>query len=264
MTSKASASAKEKLPKIALSPNYKWYVVGMLWFIAFFNYADRQAIFSVFPLLQRELHLDTGAARPARLLVRAGSTGSARAVRRQHRRSRAAQNRRPRGGSRRGASSAWRRRSSRNFSTLLFFRAAEGSGRNVLLSRLDVAHQRLSRPEDTRSRAMGTHQTERLYRNHRRRILRGPDRPELWLALVVRGLRRPRRAARTGAEEAPGRAGARSRGPAEDFDVATASDRSLPVSDFLKVIWTTPTGCSAWARSCCDNFVADGASLVDA
>jgi MFS family permease len=29
----------------------------MLWWIAFFNYADRQAIFSVFPLLEREMHL---------------------------------------------------------------------------------------------------------------------------------------------------------------------------------------------------------------
>lgn len=30
----------------------------MLWLICFFNYADRQAIFSVFPLLQTEMHLD--------------------------------------------------------------------------------------------------------------------------------------------------------------------------------------------------------------
>ena len=37
---------------------YKWAVVAMLWWIAFFNYADRQAIFSVFPLLESEMHLD--------------------------------------------------------------------------------------------------------------------------------------------------------------------------------------------------------------
>src|SRR5262245_52520259 len=37
--------------------NYKWYVVGMLWCISFFNYADRQAIFSVFPLLRAEMDL---------------------------------------------------------------------------------------------------------------------------------------------------------------------------------------------------------------
>src|SRR5258708_8156813 len=39
--------------------NYKWHVVAMLWWIAFFNYADRQAIFSVFPLLKKEFALDT-------------------------------------------------------------------------------------------------------------------------------------------------------------------------------------------------------------
>ncbi len=38
---------------------YRWYVVGMLWCISFFNYADRQAVFSLFPLLQREMHLSS-------------------------------------------------------------------------------------------------------------------------------------------------------------------------------------------------------------
>ncbi|MGD9644105.1 MAG: MFS transporter [Pirellulales bacterium] len=33
---------------------YPWAVVAMLWFICFFNYADRQAIFSVFPILEEE------------------------------------------------------------------------------------------------------------------------------------------------------------------------------------------------------------------
>src|SRR3954467_14968632 len=42
----------ETAPKT--SPSYKWYVVAMLWFICFFNYADRQAIFSVFPKLKEE------------------------------------------------------------------------------------------------------------------------------------------------------------------------------------------------------------------
>lgn len=41
------------------STRYRWLVVGMLWSICFFNYADRQAIFSVFPLLRREMHLNT-------------------------------------------------------------------------------------------------------------------------------------------------------------------------------------------------------------
>jgi MFS family permease len=36
---------------------YKWLVVGILWFVCFFNYADRQAIFSVFPLIKSQLGL---------------------------------------------------------------------------------------------------------------------------------------------------------------------------------------------------------------
>jgi MFS family permease len=36
---------------------YKWYVVGMLWCISFFDYADRQGLFSLFPLLEKEMHL---------------------------------------------------------------------------------------------------------------------------------------------------------------------------------------------------------------
>lgn len=38
--------------------SYKWWLVAMLWFVCFFNYADRQAIYSVFPLLQKEMGLD--------------------------------------------------------------------------------------------------------------------------------------------------------------------------------------------------------------
>ena len=45
------------MERLASRPIYKWLLVAMLWFVCFFNYADRQAIFSVFPLLQRELHL---------------------------------------------------------------------------------------------------------------------------------------------------------------------------------------------------------------
>jgi MFS family permease len=33
---------------------YKWTVVFMLWFICFFNYADRQAIYAIFPRLESE------------------------------------------------------------------------------------------------------------------------------------------------------------------------------------------------------------------
>ncbi len=37
--------------------NYKWLVVAMLWFVCFFNYADRQAIFSVFEPIKGEMGL---------------------------------------------------------------------------------------------------------------------------------------------------------------------------------------------------------------
>lgn len=37
--------------------SYRWAVVAMLWFVCVFNYADRQAIFSVFPLLKSEMGL---------------------------------------------------------------------------------------------------------------------------------------------------------------------------------------------------------------
>lgn len=40
------------------SPSYKWWVVAMLWCICFFNYADRQAIFAVFPKLKEEFGFD--------------------------------------------------------------------------------------------------------------------------------------------------------------------------------------------------------------
>lgn len=37
-----------------VSGSYRWAIVGMLWFICFFNYADRQAISSVLPVLERD------------------------------------------------------------------------------------------------------------------------------------------------------------------------------------------------------------------
>ncbi len=43
---------------VPISSRYKWWVVFMLWFICFFNYADRQAIFSVFPKLKEEFGFD--------------------------------------------------------------------------------------------------------------------------------------------------------------------------------------------------------------
>lgn len=38
---------------------YRWLVIVMLWMVCFFSYADRQAFFSVFPLLQKGMKLTT-------------------------------------------------------------------------------------------------------------------------------------------------------------------------------------------------------------
>jgi MFS family permease len=40
-----------------MQKNYKWYVIAMLWFVCFLNYADRQAIFVLFPLLRVQFRL---------------------------------------------------------------------------------------------------------------------------------------------------------------------------------------------------------------
>jgi MFS family permease len=46
-----------KQPLYAAGGTYQWLVIAMLWFVCFFNYADRQAIFSVFPVLKTEMGL---------------------------------------------------------------------------------------------------------------------------------------------------------------------------------------------------------------
>ena len=38
---------------------YRWVVVVLLWLVCFFSYADRQAFFSIFPLLQKQMRLTT-------------------------------------------------------------------------------------------------------------------------------------------------------------------------------------------------------------
>ena len=48
----------EDSPDEARSGRYKWLLVGMLWFICCFNYADRQALAAVFPLLHKQYGFD--------------------------------------------------------------------------------------------------------------------------------------------------------------------------------------------------------------
>jgi MFS family permease len=135
---------------------YRWQIVGMLWFICFFNYADRQAIYSVFPLLERDLHLS-----PLQLGLLGSAFAWVYAVAG------------PLAGmlvdriSKKTAILAglevWSiicaaTALSRRFSTLLLFRAAEGLGESIYfpasMSTLAAYH-----PGDTRSKAFGLHQT---------------------------------------------------------------------------------------------------------
>jgi MFS family permease len=136
--------------------NYKWHVVAMLWWIAFFNYADRQAIFSVFPLLKEEFALDPvwlGLLGSSFAWVYGLSAPFAGAIVDRVRRKSAIL----------GGLHAWSiicmaTALSRNFSALIFFRGAEGLGETFYfpasMSLLSDYHG----PE-TRSRALGFHQT---------------------------------------------------------------------------------------------------------
>lgn len=54
-----SASPEPRRQPAGTGGRYKWWVVFMLWWVCFFNYADRQAIFAVFPKLREEFGFDT-------------------------------------------------------------------------------------------------------------------------------------------------------------------------------------------------------------
>ncbi|MBI4903923.1 MAG: MFS transporter [Acidobacteria bacterium] len=143
-------------PSKPLPGNYKWYVVAMLWWIAFFNYADRQAIFSVFPLLQSEMQLSNtqlGALGSSFAIVYGlGAVFAGSIVDRIRRKSALL-----------GGLHAWSvicmaTALSRNFTHLVIFRALEGLGETFYfpasMSLISDYHDK-----KTRSRAMGFHQT---------------------------------------------------------------------------------------------------------
>ncbi len=52
------ATSLPQPPRSVKAGAYPWLVVGLLWFCGFFNYADRQAVNSVFPILKAEFDLD--------------------------------------------------------------------------------------------------------------------------------------------------------------------------------------------------------------
>ncbi len=128
----------------------------MLWWIAFFNYADRQAIFSVFPLLKKEFSLDPiqlGLLGSSFAWIYGLSAPFAGAVVDRLRRKPVIL-----GGLHIWSAICMATAFSQNFATLLFFRGAEGLGETFYfpasMSLLSDYHG-----QSTRSRALGIHQT---------------------------------------------------------------------------------------------------------
>jgi len=228
--------------------NYKWSVVGMLWCISLFNYADRQAVFSVFPLLEKELQLSTvqlgllgsafawvyGACAPfAGMLVDRISRTKAILF-----------------GLHAWSAICVATGIAKTFPQLFFFRAAEGLGETFYypasMSMLSDYHGR-----ETRSRAMGIHQTSVYMGTVAGGFFAG------WIGQVYgwrwsfyvfgglgillgiilhRFLIEPER------------------GASEEVSAAQAETLSYPA--FLRILFTTPTALLLMVAFVCMNFVA--------
>lgn len=232
-------ATNQSLPSFAFSQNYRWYVVAMLWATGFLNYADRQVIFSIFPLLQQEMTLTP---------VQLGMMGSAFAVvyglcapfagnvvDRVRRRSAIL-----------WSLFAWSvicatTVTARNLSQLVFFRSSLGLSQTfyfpAAMSMISDYHGR-----QTRSRAMGAHQTSVYLGTIAGGFLGGLIGQQYgwrWSFVIfgalgillgftlMKLLVEPRRG-RAELEEL----GARKEAEAE---------RKLSIGEFLEVIWTTPT-----------------------
>ncbi len=220
----------------------------MLWGISFFNYADRQAVFSVFPLLEREMHLSP---------VQLGWLGSSFAI--------AYGLAAPLAGlivdriRRRTAVLAglqiWSiictlTAFSRGFSGLLFFRTAEGLGETIYypasMSMVADYHG-----HETRSRAMAFHQTSVYIGTIAGGFFAGLISQYYgwrWsfvvfgclgivLGLVLRKfLREPQR----GASEV----------------LTPLTERRVPMGEVLRILFRTPTALLLMGAFLCSNFVA--------
>ena len=240
------------VPAIARSPNYKWYVVGMLWFCGFFNYADRQAIFSVFPLLQMEMHLDK---------IQLGLLGSSFAL--------VYGICAPFAGNivdhvRRKSAVVWGlsiwsiicmlTALSRNFRHLLFFRAAEGLGETFYfpasMSLISDYHGRR-----TRSRAMGFHQTSVYLGTIAGGFFGGLISQHYgwrYSFVVFGGLGVLLGLVLSKLLVEPERGAA----DLDDFGVRHHESHRMRITDFLKVVWTTPTVLLCMGAFTLANFVA--------
>ncbi len=233
---------------------YKWHVVGMLWCISFFNYADREAVFSLFPLLQKEMHLST---------LQLGLLGSAFAwvyglaapfagniVDRIRRKTAIL------GGLYVWSTIAVATALAGSFRQLFSFMAAEGLGETFYfpasMSMISDYHGKA-----TRSRAMGTHQTSvyigtiaggffaGLIGEHygwRWSFVCFGSLGMLLGFFLVRWLHEPQR------------------GAADFEDLGAGAEAHLrsrlPMREFLKIVWGTPTVLTLMGAFMCANFVA--------
>lgn len=242
---------------------YKWWLVAMLWSIAFFNYADRQAVFSLFPLLGAELHLSQ---------LQRGLLGSSFAwtyglcspfagliVDRVRRKTAIL-----------GGLHAWSlicmaTALSRSLGSLLFFRAAEGLGETFYfpasVSMLSDYHA-----PRTRSRALGIHQTSvymgtiaggyfaaliaQRFGWRSSFVVFGGCGVLLGLALT-KLLIEPRRGAADDAVEHSVATGV----PKDASAAATAKVR-ISMLDFLRILAETPSAILLMGAFVCANFVA--------
>ena len=233
---------------------YKWYVVGMLWCIAFFNYADREAIFSLFPLLQKEMHLTT---------IQLGLLGSGFAwvyglmapfagsiVDRVRRRTAIL------GGLFTWSTIAILTPLARTFHQLFGFMAMEGMGETFYypasMSMVSDYHGK-----KTRSRAMGLHQTSVYMGTIAGGFFAGLIGERYgwrWSFIVfgamgiiagcvlLRLLREPERGAADLEDQAPG--------------TEAHLQGRISIKEFIKIIWRTPSMILLMGGFVCANFVA--------
>jgi MFS family permease len=229
---------------------YPWLVVAMLWGICFFNYADRQAVFSVFPLLKNEMKLTT---------VELGMLGSAfawlyglgaplaGAVVDRIRRKTAIM-----GGLYTWSVICMATALSRNFRHLLLFRAAEGCGETIYypatVSLISDYHG-----QQTRSRALGFLVTSVYVGTIGGGFfaaLIGQRYGWRWSFIVFGGLgivlglvlQRYLLEPRRGAAEGP--------------DAVAQSEARLPAAQAIRMILRTPSALMLMATFVCANFVA--------
>jgi MFS family permease len=213
----------------------------MLWWIAFCNYADRQAIFSVFPLLEKELHLST---------VQLGLLGSAFAwvyglaspvagaiVDRVRRKSAIL-----------GGLQAWSlicmaTAAARSFPALVLLRGAEGLGETFYFPASVSLVSDYHGPE-TRSRALGIHQTSVYIGTIAGGFFAGAIAQHYgwrWSFVTFGGLGVLLGIVLTRFLHEPKRA---------------AGDAKLPVADFVRILLRTPAAMLLMAAFVCANFVA--------